>query len=91
MARVVGVPREIKDLEGRVSMQPDGVFELVHHDHEVVVETGAGKGSGFTDEEYAEAGARGVDGREEVFGAAGLIVKVQERIPEVDDSLRGGR
>src|SRR5918999_6175442 len=52
MAGVVGVPKEIKDLEGRVSMQPDGVVELVHHGHDVVVETGAGKESGFTDEEY---------------------------------------
>src|ERR687896_614338 len=52
MAGVVGVPKEIKDLEGRVSMQPDGVVELVHHGHDVVVETGAGKESGFTAEEY---------------------------------------
>jgi alanine dehydrogenase len=55
MAGVVGVPKEIKDLEGRVSMQPDDVAELILHDHLVVVESGAGKGSGFTDEEYAQA------------------------------------
>ena len=91
MARVVGVPREIKDLEGRVSMQPDGVFELVHHGHDVVVETGAGKGSGFTDEEYAEAGARVADGPEEVFEAADLIVKVKEPIPEEYDRFREGQ
>ena len=42
MATVIGVPREIKDMEGRVSMQPDGVAELVHHGHEVVVQAGAG-------------------------------------------------
>ena len=81
MARVVGVPKEIKDQEGRVSMQPDGVAELVHHGHEVVVEAGAGRGAGFTDEEYEEAGARLVDGPEEVFEAADLIVKVKEPIP----------
>ena len=52
MAPVVGVPKEIKDLEGRVSMQPDGVTELVHHGHEVLVQSGAGGGAGFTDEEY---------------------------------------
>ena len=62
MATVVGVPKEIKDMEGRVSMQPDGVAELVHHGHEVVVQAGAGDGCGFTDEEYEEAGARLVDG-----------------------------
>ena len=44
---VVGVPKEIKDMEGRVSMQPDGVAELVHHGHEVVVEAGAGGGRLF--------------------------------------------
>ena len=47
MATVVGVPKEIKDMEGRVSMQPDGVAELVHHGQEVMVQAGAGGGSGF--------------------------------------------
>ncbi len=51
MAAVIGVPKEIKDNEQRVSMQPDGVTELVHHGHEVVVEAGAGIGAGFEDEE----------------------------------------
>src|SRR3712207_2928546 len=91
MARVIGVPREIKDLEGRVSMLPDGVVELVHHGHEVVVETGAGKGRGFTDEEYAEAGARVAGGPEEVFAASDLIVKVKEPIPEEYDRFREGQ
>ena len=73
---VVGVPKEIKDMEGRVSMQPDGVAELVHHGHEVVVQSGAGDGAGFSDGEYEEAGARLVDGPDEVFEDAELIVKV---------------
>jgi alanine dehydrogenase len=90
MARVVGVPREIKDREGRVSMQPDGVVELVHHGHEVVVESGAGEGSGFSDEEYERAGARVVDGPEEVFTDSELIVKVKEPIPEEYDRFREG-
>ncbi|MFL5992404.1 MAG: alanine dehydrogenase [Rubrobacteraceae bacterium] len=90
MARVVGVPKEIKDQEGRVSMQPDGVAELVHHGHEVVVEAGAGWGAGFADEEYEEAGARLVDGPEGVFEAADLIVKVKEPIPEEYDRFREG-
>jgi alanine dehydrogenase len=90
MARVVGVPKEIKDQEGRVSMQPDGVAELVHHGHEVVVEAGAGRGAGFADEEYEEAGARLVGGPEEVFEAADLIVKVKEPIPEEYDRFREG-
>lgn len=91
MATVVGVPKEIKDMEGRVSMQPDGVTELVHHGHEVVVESGAGKGAGFADEEYAAAGARLVGGPEEVFEAADLIVKVKEPIPEEYDRFKEGQ
>src|ERR687893_204878 len=91
MARVVGVPREIKDQEGRVSMQPDGVVELVHHGHEVVVESGAGKGSSFSDEEYEEAGARIADEPDELFEAADLIVKVKEPIPEEYDRFREGQ
>ena len=91
MATVVGVPGEIKDMEGRVSMQPDGVAELVHHGHEVVVQAGAGDGAGFSDEEYEEAGARLVDGPDEVFEAADLIVKVKEPVPEEYDRFREGQ
>src|ERR671914_705776 len=91
MAGVVGVPKEIKDQEGRVSMQPDGVFELVHHDHEVIVESGAGRGAGFSDEEYEEAGARVVGSADEVFEAADLIVKVKEPVPEEYDRFREGQ
>ena len=91
MAMVVGVPKEIKDKEGRVSMQPDGVAELLHHDHEVVVEAGAGLGAGFADEEYEAAGARLVDGPDEVFESAGLIVKVKEPVPEEYDRFREGQ
>src|SRR4028119_1327955 len=91
MATVVGVPKEIKDMEGRVSMQPDGVTELVHHGHEVVVQSGAGGGAGFTDEEYEAAGARLVDGPEEVFSSADLIVKVKEPVPEEYDRFREGQ
>jgi alanine dehydrogenase len=91
LALVIGVPKEIKDMEGRVSMQPDGVAELVHHGHEVVVQAGAGKGAGFSDGEYEEAGARLVDGPEEVFGAADLIVKVKEPIPEEYDLFKEGQ
>ncbi|MDQ3251822.1 MAG: alanine dehydrogenase [Actinomycetota bacterium] len=87
----VGVPKEIKDMEGRVSMQPDGVAELVHHGHEVFVQAGAGEGAGFSDEEYGEAGARLVDGPEEVFEAADLIVKVKEPVPEEYDRFREGQ
>ncbi len=72
-------------------MQPDGVAELVHQGHEVVVQTGAGEDAGFPDEEYAEAGARIVDGPDEVFEAADLIVKVKEPVPEEYDRFRIGQ
>ena len=91
MATVIGVPKEVKDNERRVSMQPDGVTEMVHHGHEVVVETGAGIGAGFEDEEYESCGARVVDTPDEVFEAAGLIVKVKEPVPEEHDRFREGQ
>ena len=91
MPTVIGVPKEIKDMEGRVSMQPDGVAELVHHGHEVMVQAGAGVGAGFSDEEYEEAEARVVDGPDDVFEAADLIVKVKEPVPEEYDRFREGQ
>jgi alanine dehydrogenase len=90
MASVVGIPKEIKDMEGRVSMQPDGVAELVHHGHDVYVQAGAGEGAGFSDEEYEEGGARLVDGPDEVFESSDLIVKVKEPVPEEYDRFREG-
>ncbi|HKH77307.1 MAG TPA: alanine dehydrogenase [Rubrobacteraceae bacterium] len=91
MARTVGIPKEIKDMEGRVSMQPDGVGELIHHGHEVLVQAGAGAGAGFADEEYEEAGARVVPSADEVFETAELIVKVKEPVPEEYDRFREGQ
>lgn len=91
MATVTGIPQEVKDQERRVSVQPDGVAELVHHGHEVVVQKGAGVGAGFADEEYERAGARMVEGPEEVFASADLIVKVKEPIPEEYDRFREGQ
>ncbi len=79
----VGVPREIKDMEFRVGMTPDGVRQLTTAGHEVVVEHGAGRGSGFDDEAYAAAGGRLAD-VEEVWASAELVVKVKEpQAPEV--------
>ena len=91
MASVVGVPREVKDNERRVSMQPDGVTELVHHGHEVIVEAGAGVGAGFEDEEYQSCGARIVATADEVFETANLIVKVKEPVPEEYDRFHEGQ
>ena len=90
-ALVIGVPKEIKDKEGRVSVQPDGVAELAYHGREVVVQAGAGSGSGFSDDEYVAAGARVLGTADEVFAVADLIVKVKEPIPEEYDRFRPGQ
>lgn len=82
MAKVTGVPKEIKDIESRVSLQPDSGAELVHHGHEVAVQSGTGRGAGFSDAGYERAGASLVESAGEVFDAADLIVKVKEPIPE---------
>jgi alanine dehydrogenase len=90
-ALVVGVPKEIKDKENRVSVLPDGVAELSHYGHRVVVQAGAGAGCGFSDAEYEAAGAEVVDTAEAVFAAANLIVKVKEPIPEEYERFRPGQ
>ena len=90
-ALVVGVPKEIKDKESRVSVQPDGVAELTYHGHDVVVQASAGYGSGFPDDEYVAAGARVAGTAAEVFAAADLIVKVKEPVPEEYDRFRPGQ
>jgi alanine dehydrogenase len=86
----IGVPREIKDMEFRVGMVPDGVRQLADAGHELLVERGAGEGSGFPDEAYARAGARLVDA-EEVYGAPDLIVKVKEPQPPEIRRMRSGQ
>ncbi len=78
---VIGVPKEIKREEYRVSITPSGVEELKRHGHSVYVETGAGEGSGFSDVHYLTAGALIAD-RETLFKEAELVVKVKELIPD---------
>jgi alanine dehydrogenase len=77
----IGIPKEVKDNEYRVALPPGGVGELVRHGHQVMVETQAGAGSGFTDEEYTKAGAAIGHSAEEVWGRANLVVKVKEPLP----------
>ena len=71
---LVGVPKEVKTHEYRVGLVPASVRELVHHGHQVLIETQAGVGSGLTDENYVEHGARIVTTADEVFTQADLIV-----------------
>jgi alanine dehydrogenase len=81
----VGVPRETKDDEYRVALRPVGAELLTRDGHTVFIERGAGRGSGYVDEDYERAGAQLVDGPKELFGKADLIVKVKEpQLPEFD-------
>ncbi|HIG43596.1 MAG: alanine dehydrogenase [bacterium] len=74
----VGVPTEIKNHEYRVGLVPAGVRELVHHNHEVLMQSRAGIGIGYDDADYQAAGAQIVESAEHVFAEAEMIVKVKE-------------
>ncbi|WP_309862397.1 alanine dehydrogenase [Desmospora profundinema] len=86
---IIGVPKEIKNNENRVGMTPAGVTAYRDRGHEVWVETGAGTGSGFTDQEYRDAGAKIVSGPEEAWSAE-MVVKVKEPLPEEYGYFRNG-
>lgn len=88
---IIGVPKEIKTLENRVSLQPGGVLQLKNKGHEVLIEKGAGLGSGFTDEMYENSGATIVDDVEEVWKRAEMIMKVKEPIKEEYPRMREGQ
>ena len=88
---IIGVPREIKTDEYRVAMLPVGVEELTRLGHRVLIEAGAGQGSGIQDSEYAAQGAEVVPDAEAVFAACELIVKVKEPQPEEWPLLRSGQ
>jgi alanine dehydrogenase len=75
---IIGVPTEIKADEYRVALTPSGVRELTDHDHEVLVQAGAGEGSAIDDAAYAAQGARNAPDADTVFAEAELIVKVKE-------------
>ncbi|HET7194044.1 MAG TPA: alanine dehydrogenase [Nocardioides sp.] len=86
----VGVPKEVKNHEYRVAITPVGAHELTEHGHEVFVEKGAGAGSQVMDEEYVAAGAKILDGADEVWGTADLVLKVKEPVAEEYHRLREG-
>lgn len=84
---IIGIPKEIKNNEFRVSLTPAGAFQLSKEGHEILVETTAGVGSGFEDQDYIDAGAK-ICTREEVFEKAELIVKVKEYLESEYKYLR---
>src|ERR1051325_7323018 len=88
---IIGVPKEIKEQEYRVALLPSGAYQLVKNGHQVIVERGAGSGSGYPDAEYETAGATLVDSHAAVFEKADLIVKVKEPLPSEFNLLRRGQ
>ena len=87
----IGVPREVKPDEYRVAMLPVGVEELVNDGHEVLIESGAGLGSGLTDEEYQHAGAKLVPDADGVWASCDMVVKVKEPQPSEFGKIRKGQ
>lgn len=88
---LIGVPKEIKTHEYRVGLVPSSVRELVHHGHDVMIETNAGNGIGLTDEDYQAAGARIAPDAKTVFAEAEMVIKVKEPQPVEIAMLREGQ
>jgi len=87
---IIGIPKEIKNNEYRVSATPGIVYELVRQGHKVYVQKSAGIGSGYSDTEYEDAGATILDTLTEVYNVAELIVKVKEPIEEEYNLIKDG-
>jgi alanine dehydrogenase len=88
---IIGVPKEIKEQEHRVALLPSGAYQLTQRGHTVLVERGAGVGSGYPDAEYDSAGAKMVDVHAEIFNRSDLIIKVKEPLPSEYPLLRRGQ
>ncbi|WP_136607304.1 alanine dehydrogenase [Paenibacillus dokdonensis] len=86
----IGIPKEIKNNENRVAVTPAGTLEFIQHGHRALVERSAGLGSGFTDEEYADAGAVILTEAKEVWEQADMIMKVKEPLPNEYGYFRKG-
>ncbi len=86
---IVGIPREIKNNENRVAITPAGVAALVQHGHTVHIESNAGQGSGFTNDDYAAQGAKIVESAAEAW-AADMVMKVKEPLPSEYGYFREG-
>lgn len=88
---IIGVPKEIKDSEYRVGLTPAGANELIRHGHEVLIESDAGQGIGFTNAAYAEVGVKIIKTAAEVYATAEMVVKVKEPQPAELKMLRSGQ
>ncbi|KPV58215.1 alanine dehydrogenase [Paenibacillus sp. A3] len=87
---IIGIPKEIKNNENRVALTPGGAAVLREAGHSVIVEAGAGAGSGFSDDEYAKEGAELLPSAAEVWGRAEMIMKVKEPLPAEFGYFREG-
>jgi alanine dehydrogenase len=87
----IGLVKEIKKEEYRVGLTPMSASEYVNAGHQVMVETGAGRGSGFYDEEYIKYGCEIVADKKQLFDAADMIIKVKEPLPEEYDLFHEGQ
>lgn len=87
---IIGIPKEVKDNEYRVSLTPGGTETLTQAGHTVLVQAGAGEGSGFSDEEYAKAGAEIISTAAETWNQAEMVMKVKEPLPQEFEFLRQG-
>jgi len=85
---IIGVPKEIKNNENRVALTPAGTQELVKRGHTVHVQRSAGAGSGFSDDEYAKAGAQLITDAAEIFRLAEMIIKVKEPVEQEYNLIR---
>ncbi|MCL2767054.1 MAG: alanine dehydrogenase [Peptococcaceae bacterium] len=88
---IIGIPKEIKPQENRTSILPSGVMSFVDAGHIVLIEKNAGLGSGFTDEEYVNAGAQILGTPKEIYDAAEMIYKVKEPLEPEYEYLREGQ
>lgn len=88
---IIGVPKEIKAHENRVAIQPGGVMQMKRNGHDVLIQKGAGLGSGFSDQEYMNAGATILSDIEELWQRADMIMKVKEPIAEEYPRMREGQ
>lgn len=86
----IGIPKEIKNNENRVAITPAGVDAFVKAGHEVMIETNAGVGSGFTDEDYAAAGATILQQAADVWAGADMVMKVKEPLSSEYGYFRDG-
>ncbi|WP_102143429.1 alanine dehydrogenase [Mycobacterium hubeiense] len=87
----VGIPTEIKNNEYRIAITPGGVAELVHRGHEVLIQSGAGEGSAIADNDFKAAGAQLINGADQVWAEADLLLKVKEPIEPEYSRMRKGQ